>query len=440
MSTLALAPRSSPLTNLRLHAVGSLILVVSIFGGFTYWASVADIAGAVAASGVIVVDSFAKRIQHQEGGTVKAFYVRDGDVVEAGQLLVELDNTKTSADLAILDKRVHEALLREARQIAEINGAEDITIPAEIAPIIDEPEVRSMLQTERQVMAVREAGRASRASQLSEQVTQLERQIEGLTLQLTASEQQLDILNGEVVGVKQLYQGQLIEVSRITTLEKQIAQGTGEKGRLIASIAETRASIAERKLQIDQVDQDFVSNVLDDLQETRRVLYTAQQDQIAAADTLERTKLRSPQAGVIHQSTIHTVGGVVTPGETLMEVVPQSDDLLISARISPMDIDKVYVDQDVSIRLVGLSQRTTPELAGKVITLAPDLSQDQNTGQTYFTSRIQITDEELHTLPEGVKLTPGMPVETFIKTADRTILDYLIKPFVDQLSYAFRED
>ena len=440
MTDFALPNQNTDLASFRRHGFVGLFAVVVLFGGFAYWAATTELSGAVAAPGTVVVDGFAKRIQHQEGGIVKDFYVRDGDVVEAGQLLATLDSTAIAANLAVLETQVREASLREARMVAEINFVDAIEIPDEIQSLLDDPEVAKLLATEQQVLHARHAGLTSRSSQLTEQVTQLERKIEGLDLQLAAIRRQGEIATGEITSLRQLYEGQLVEVNRITALERQLAEIDGEEGRLIAAIAETNAAIAERRLQINQVDQDYLANVLDELQETRRVLFDAMQQRVAAQDRLQRTEVRAPQAGVIHESSVHTVGGVVGAGETLMLVVPQDDELLINARIAPTDIDKVAVDQLVNIRLLGFSQRTTPELDANVVTIAPDLTQDEVTGLYYYSVRIGISEEQLASLPENVRLVPGMPVEAFVRTADRTVLDYLVQPLVEQLSYAFREE
>lgn len=440
MTDFAGPTHNADIASLRRHGWLSLVAVIGLFGGFAWWAATTELSGAIAAAGTVVVDGFAKRIQHQEGGIVKAIYVRDGDVVSAGQLLAELDSTAISANLAVLETQVREAALREARMVSEINFAEDIEIPVDILPLLNEPEVVQMLATERQVLAVRHAALTSRSSQLTEQVTQLKRKIEGLDLQLSAVARQREISEGEITSLRQLYQGQLVEANRVTALELRLAEADGERGRLISAIAETNAAIAEKHLQINQLDQDYVAQVLDELQATRRVLFDALQQRVAATDRLQRTAVRAPQGGIIHQSSVHTIGGVVGAGETLMMIVPQDDELLISARIAPTDIDKVALDQKVNVRLLGFSQRTTPELVASVIMIAPDLTQDEVSGQYYYNVRIGISDSQLEGLPDNVNLMPGMPVEALVRTVDRSVLEYLVQPLLEQLSYAFRED
>ena len=435
-----IAKPQDDLTSLKWHGFTGLVAIFGLFGGLCFWASTVDIAGAVVSSGTVVVESFAKRVQHQEGGIVKAFFVRNEDVVTEGQLLAVLDDTAISADLSVVETQWREAMVREARLVAEIDRKDDFALPEELSALADDAEIAKLTATEKQVLLARRAARDSRTAQLTEQITQLDRQIEGLDLQQTAIDRQLGILTGEMASLNQLYKGQLVEISRITTIDKQQAEAEGERGRLIAAIAEARAAIAEKRLQMTQLDDDFLSSALAELQETRRTIAEASQQKRAALDRLKRTELRAPQAGVIHESIVHTIGGVVAPGETLMLVVPQDDALLVNIRINPMDVDRIHTGQDVTLRLSSLDQRTTPELSASVAAIAPDLSQDPATGVQYYSARIDISDAEMDKLPDHLKLVPGMPVEAFVKTAERSVLSYLLNPIIEEFNLAMRED
>lgn len=426
--------------SLRRQGVFGVLSVIVLIGGLTVWAAQTRISGAVAAPGNVVIDSFAKSIQHQDGGTVAAIYVRDGDKVEAGQLLAVLDGSLITSQLAMLDAQHRQALIREARLAAEIDGATDFALPTALEAFSDEPEVRQALETERHVLDVRWASLTSLSAQLSEQIEQLSRQIEGMELQLESADRQLAITADERGRADELLQSGLVQSSRVSELDRQSAQLDGERGRLIAAIAQANAAIAERRLQMAQLEQDHLSQALPELQETRLRLYDIMKELNAANDRLRRTELRAPQAGVIHQSVVHTVGGVIGAGETIMQVVPQDEDLLVDVRVAPTDIEKVSTGQEVSLRLLGFNHRLVPELAASVVTVAPDLTQDTVSGQHYYRARIAIPDEQLKLLPPESRLVPGMPVEAFVKTADRTVLDYLIEPLTDQLSYAMRED
>jgi HlyD family secretion protein len=232
----------------------------------------------------------------------------------------------------------------------------------------------------------------------------------------------------------------LVEASRVSALDKDKARIEGERGSLIASIAQIRAAIAERRLQITQIDDDFLTQTLGELQEVHRAIAEAREQERTAIDRQQRTEIRAPQSGVIHESIMHTVGGVVAPAETLMMVVPQDDKLIVNVWTSPLDVDKMSVDQPVTIRLSSFDQRTTPELFAKVTSISPDLTQDPKTGQSYYTTLVSIPDSERARLAPNLKLIPGMPVEAFIKTEDRSVLSYLLHPFTEELNRAFRED
>lgn len=422
------------------HSLIAMLAVFGLFGGLSYWASTVEISGAVMAGGSIVVESYAKRIQHQEGGIIKAFFVKNEDVVTQDQLLAVLDDTAISAELETLDTQLREALVREAGLAAEVGGYASFALPAELATLSADPEVALLMQTEQQVLDARRAVRIGRTAQLSEQVAQLEQQIEGVHIQQTATDRQLEILDGEIANLKALYEGQLVESSRVTALDKQQAELEGVRGRLIASVAELGANVAERKLQMTQLTDDALSTALDQLQETRRSIAAIRQQKRATSDRLQRTEIRAPQAGVVHESIIHTVGGVIGAGETLMLIVPQGDELMVNIRLSPMDVDKIAIGQEATLRLASFDQRGTPELIATVAAIAPDITQEPTTGQQFYTARIAIEKSELERLPASVRLLPGMPVEAFVKTEDRTVLSYLIHPFVEQLSRAMREE
>lgn len=439
MTQIALSD-SSDLKSLGRHTVVTVIAIFGLLGGLIYWASTVDIAGAVMGQGSIVVESYAKRVQHQEGGIVKSILVRNEDRVVANQLLASIDDTAIASSLAVVQTQLREAWAKEARVMAEISGGGVYVVPVALERNQTEPQVASLIGTEKQVMASRQATRDGRIAQLNEQIIQLERQSEGIALQQAASEHQLQILGREFADMSGLLKTGLVEASRVNALDKDKAEVEGQRGSLIASIAQIRAAIAERRLQIAQVDDDFMTQTLTDLQDTRRVIAEAAEQERALLDRQMRTEIRAPQAGIVHESVVHTVGGVITPGETLMMIVPQNEKLIINVRTSPMDVDKISVDQPVTIRLSSFDQRSTPELFAKVASISPDLTEDPITRQSYYTTAVSIPEAELARLNAKVKLIPGMPVEAFIKTEDRSVLSYLLHPFTEQLPRVFRED
>jgi len=426
----------SDLSSLRRHAWIGIASVIVVLGGLGAWAALTEIDGAVVTSGNIVVESYAKSVQHQDGGTIKEILVRNEDVVDAGQVLIRFDDTTAAASFAMVDGQYRQALAEEARLLAEIEGKANFAVPAELSEAND----TVPLATQRKILAAQLAGRDGRVAQLREQVTQLEKQIEGLEIQRQASETQISILDRESKELASLLTQQLIEASRVNALAKDMAAEQGNRGRLVAAIAETRATIAERRLQMVQIENDSVSDALDQLQKVRQSIADLRPQRLAAGEKLSRTTVRAPQGGVVHESIVHTVGGVVAPGEVIMQIVPQNDVLLVSVRVDPMDVDQLAVGQKTIIRLSSFDQRSTPEVNGAIEAISPDYVQDRATGREYYTAQVDIDAGELARLPRTVRLRPGMPVQALVTTGSRTVLSYLIHPFVEEMNLALREE
>ncbi|HEY9451992.1 MAG TPA: HlyD family type I secretion periplasmic adaptor subunit [Bradyrhizobium sp.] len=424
--------------SIRTHLIAGLSLMLALVVGFGGWASTAQISGALIAPGSVVVDSNVKKVQHPTGGVVGEVRVRDGDVVKAGDIVVRLDETVVKANLAIVVKTLNGLLARAARLEAEQRGLDTIKFPAALTDRADDPEVRDVIASETKLFEVRVFGRAGQKSQLRERVSQLNEEIVGLTAQEQAKEKEISLVEKELVGVRQLYDQRLIQISRLTTLERDMARLTGERGQYIAARAQAKGKITETELQIIQVDKDVVSEVSKDLRETNDKIGEFVERKVTAEDQLRRIDIRAPQDGVVLQSTVHTVGGVITAGDAIMMIVPKADDLSVEAKVNPQDIDKLQVGQKTLLRLSAFNQRTTPELNGVVTRVSADVNTDQRTGQSYYTIRVSLPPSEVTRLGE-VKIIPGMPVEAFVQTGDRTMFSYLLKPFSDQLMRSFRE-
>jgi len=424
--------------SIRLHLIIGLAIVVVLAGGLGGWASTAEISGALIAPGSIVVESNVKKVQHPTGGVVGEVLARDGDLVKAGDVVVRLDDTVTKASLAIVVKTLDGLMARGARLRAEQQGLDKITFPKELLDRASDPEVRNIIASETKLFDVRTNGRVGQRAQLRERITQLNEEIAGLTAQETAKDQEIALVEKELVGVRDLYDKHLVQMSRLTTLERDAARLNGERAQYIASRAQAKGKITETELQIIQVDKDMVSDVSKDLRETTDKIGEFVERKVTAEDQLRRTDIRAPQNGMVLQSTVHTVGGVITAGDAIMMIVPQSDDLQVEAKVNPQDIDKLQIGQKTLLRLSAFNQRTTPELNGVVSRVSPDVTVDQRTGQSYYTIRVSMPAQEIARLGD-VKLIPGMPVEAFVQTGDRTMLSYLIKPLSDQLMRAFRE-
>src|SRR3954470_2334274 len=430
---------SDPRRSIRRHLLGGLALVALLAGGAGGLTATTELSGAVIAPGNLVVETNVKKVQHPTGGVVGELRVRDGDEVKAGDVVVRLDDTVTRANLAIVVKSLDELSARQAREEAERDGVNAPSFPAELLARRSDAEVARLVVGEQKLFETRRSARQGQKAQLKERVGQLQEQISGLNDQISAKKREIALIGDELKGVRELWQKNLIPIQRVTALERDGARLEGERGALISSIAQTKGKITETELQILQIDQDLRTEVGKDLAEIRGKVSELVEKRVAAADQLKRIDIRSPQDGKVHQLAVHTVGGVITPnGEPLMLIVPRADALTVEARIAPQEIDQVHVGQRAVLRFAAFNQRTTPELNGQVSVVSADVSADQKTAATFYTVRIGIPAEELARLG-GLKLVPGMPVESFIQTQERTVLSYLTKPLTDQALKAFRE-
>ncbi|MBX9646737.1 MAG: HlyD family type I secretion periplasmic adaptor subunit [Xanthobacteraceae bacterium] len=417
--------------------VGGVVMLVLTFG-FGGWASTVPISGALIAPGAVVVDSNVKKVQHPTGGVVGEVRVHDGDSVKAGDIVVRLDETVVKASLAIVVKTLNGLWARAARLEAEQRGVDKIRFPQQLLDQAGDPDVRDVMASESKLFEVRVNGRAGQKAQLRERVTQLNEEIAGLTAQEQSKDKEIALVEKELIGVRQLYDQHLVQISRLTTLERDAARLNGERAQYIASRAQAKGKITETELQIIQVDKDMVSEVSKDLREANDKIGEFVERKVTAEDQLRRIDIRAPQDGMVLQSTVHTVGGVITAGDAIMMIVPQADALSVEAKVNPQDIDKLQIGQKTLLRLSAFNQRTTPELNGAVTRVSADVTTDQRTGQSYYTIRVSMPPQEVARLGDN-KIIPGMPVEAFVQTGDRTMFSYLMKPLSDQLMRSFRE-
>jgi HlyD family secretion protein len=435
MSQHALTPDRS----LRRHLVAGLATLLVLGGGMGGWAATTELSGAVVAPGLVVVDSYVKKVQHPTGGVIGEIRVREGDRVRAGDVVVRLDETVTRANLAVVTKALDELAARQGRLEAERDGIDRIRVKHELAIRIGQPEVRDLIWNEQSLFELRRKAREGQRAQLRAQVEQLKEQIGGLELQARAKGDEVVLIESELKGVDELYRKNLVPITRVTALKREETRLKGEQGQLIAGVAQARGKISETELQILQIDQDLRSEVAKELRDIQAKSAELGEKRVAAEDQLKRIDIRSPQDGVVHQLAVHTVGGVIAPGDPVMLIVPQADDLAIEVKVQPQDIDQLRIGQDTVLRLSAFNQRTTPEIRGHVSRIAADLTQDPKTGAAYYTARVAAAESDVRQLNE-LKLVPGMPVEAFIRTGERTALSYLTKPLADQMNRAFRGD
>jgi HlyD family secretion protein len=424
--------------SIRRHLLVGLAALAVLVGGVGGWGATTDISGAVVSSGVLVVESNVKKVQHLTGGLVGELRVREGDRVKAGDVVVRLDDTVTRANLAIVVKSLDELAAREARLEAERDGQEAIDLPQELLDRSDAPDVAKVVSGERKLFEFRKTARQGQKAQFNERIGQLREEIQGLTQQADAKQREVGFIGRELEGVRDLWAKGLVPISRLMALEREAVRLDGERGQLIASAAQAKGKITETGLQIIQIDQDLRTEVAKDLRELQGKTAELVERKITAEDQLKHIDILAPQDGIVHQLAVHTIGGVVTASEPLMLIVPVADDLTVEVKIPPQNIDQMIVGQPAVLRFAAFNQRTTPEINGVVTRIGADLTQDPKSGMAYYLARIAMPAEEVARL-KGLKLVPGMPVEAFIQIGNRTVLSYLVKPLHDQIMRAFRE-
>jgi HlyD family secretion protein len=413
-----------------------LIIGLGILGG---WAIFVPLSGAVIVPGTLVVESNVKKIQHPTGGVVAQIPVRDGMHVRAGDLLLHLDETQLRANAQVLAQQLDQVRARLARLMAERDAMEQPQMPHEMASRAGDPDISRLWASEVSLFNSRGAARRSAKELLHSHIGQLGEQISGLDAQIKSKATQHQLISGELEGVDSLYQKGLVPLTRKTSLQREAARLDGERGQVAAAIAEAKSKISEAGLQDVRADHDFRTEVMKDLREAQDKEAELVEKSTAAQDLLRRVDLRAPTNGIVHQLSVHTVGGVITPGEVVMEIVPESDELQIEAKLPPQEIDHVHSEQRAYIRFSAFNQRTTPQLEGVVSYVSPDLNQDRQKNSNavpYYTVRVTLPSSERRRLG-GLQLVSGMPVEVFLQTGSRTMMSYLLKPITDQFLRTF---
>ncbi len=412
-----------------------LIISAAIAAG---WATLVPLSGAVVLPGTLVVESSVKKIQHPTGGVVAEIPVSDGMHVNAGTLLVRLDDTQLKANQQLLADQLDQVRARIARLIAERDATTIIHFPEQLANREQEAEIAHLVAAESALFNARAKASQGQKDLYASNIRQFQEQIDGFNAEIRSKTSQLTLIASELSGVQELYAKGLVPLTRLTTLQRDSAQLEGERARLAATIAETNAKIGQARLQITQIDQDFRSEVMKDLRESQDKEAELMQRDVAAKDQLDRVDIRAPTSGVVHQLAIHTIGGVVRAGDVIMDIVPDTDDLEIEGHLPPNEIDQVARGQHAYLRFSALDRPTMPEVRGTVTYVSADLSRDERTNASFYTVKIDLPEGERRHL-DGLTLISGMPVEIFLQTGSRTMLRYLLKPITDQLHRMFNE-
>ena len=422
--------------SIRRSLLGGATVTGLIVFGLGGWAATAEFSGAVIAPGLLVVESNVKKVQHPTGGVVGELRVRDGDQVKAGDIVLRLDETVTRANFAIINKSLDEMSVRRVRLSAEQDDSPHLHYPRELEQRAEE--LGALMADEQKLFDLRASARLGQKKQLRERIEQSREQILGMADQIKAKQREITLIAQELEGVHELFTKNLISITRLTALERDAARLEGERGALVSSVAQVKGRIFETELQILQVDQDMRADVGRELADIRSKISELSEKRVAAEDQLKRVDIRAPQDGVVHQLAVHTVGGVINPSEPAMLIVPNQDALRVEVRIAPQDIDHVHVGQKARLRFTAFNQRTTPEIDGEVSTVSADITTDPKTGFSFYTVRINLSTDELARMG-GLRLTAGMPVESFIQTQPRTVMTFLTKPLTDQIMRTFRE-
>ncbi len=353
-----------------------------------------DLAGAVVAPGHFVVDSYVKKVQHPTGGVVGEILVGEGDEVRAGDVLMRLDSTQTRANLAIVTKRLNELAARLARLEAERDDLDDIAFPDWLLADREDPEVAAAIHSESRLFQSRRDAREGQKAQLNQRIAQFEHEIAGLKAQEVAYGEGIEVLNTEISALNRLREQGIVSDQRLNGLKTQAATFGGERGEKIAFQAQSAGRITETRLQILQIDQDLRTEVGRELREVQAQIGEYVERKVAAEDDLKRIDIVAPQSGIVHQLAVHTVGGVISPGDPIMLIVPEGDDLALEVQIAPKDVDQIQIGHAALLRMTAFNLRTTPELNGFVSRIAADLTTDERSGQSYYMVRVAIPQAE----------------------------------------------
>ncbi|AYD00639.1 HlyD family type I secretion periplasmic adaptor subunit [Neorhizobium sp. NCHU2750] len=424
--------------SLRHHAIAVTVLFIALFCGVGGWALATTISNAVESPATVIIDDNTKTIETLTGGIVSQLLVKEGSAVKQGDILVRLDATASRANLAILNATLAQLKIRKARLEAEVEGRSDFS-DADVAPIVHEFDAKpSMIKSEVKLFASRKSSLSGQKQQLQEQQAQLDDQIKGDGLQIEAIDAATKLIDEEYQAINGLYEKQLVTMQRVNALKRQRVELDGERGEKIAARAQAKGRIAEISLKILQLDEDRRAENAKDLSDIEANIAETAERRVAVLDQLQKLDLRAPVDGRIYQLAIHTIGGVASPGDPLMLLAPQRRSLIVEAKVASRDIDQLRLAQPVEIRFSAFDQRTTPLVAGQVISISPDVVTDKTTGESYYPVRIRPDADHLDAAKQ-LALYPGMPADVFIKIADRSVISYFAKPLTDQMAHAFRE-
>jgi len=422
----------------RRWALVGLATLAMTFGVAVAWSSLAPLSSAVVAQGIVKVESSRKKVQHPEGGVVKAILVREGDAVNAGDVLVRIDDTRAGAAHGLVVGGRDMAIAALARLQAEREGRASISFPASLMQRSAESQVADAMRAQQSLFNARRSTRAGEVDILEQQIGALQGEIEGFESQRRAKIEQIESLTLDQKGLTELDAVGMVEKTRLRALERDLARVKGERDELASRIASTLTAISEKRFRKLQVQKNFQEEVAAEWRKAQAEAFDLRERESTTRRTLEQTEIRAPASGTVTELKIHTTGGVVQPGEVLMEIVPIADRLSIEGRVLPQDIDRVQLGQAAGVKLHAFNSRTTPELNGQLLYVAADATTDLRTDQGFFLVKVGIDELELARL-NGDKLLPGMQADVFIRTGEQTFISFLLQPLSESIKKAWRE-
>lgn len=416
------------------------LAVLILVGGFGTWAVMTKIAGAVVASGTIEVERNRQVVQHIDGGIVAEILVDDGDLVEAGQTLIRLDADDLTSRLVITESQLFELMARRGRLEAELDGKAEIEFDPELISVAaKQPEIQDLVNGQSRLMHARRDTRARETEQLEKRRDQIEEQVRGIKAQQTSLQVQLGLIGEELANQESLLERGLAQATTVLSLKRTQAGLSGRLGELVASEAEAQQRTTEIEIEILKLATGQREEAITQLRDLRAQELELAETRRSIQQRLSRLEIKAPVSGVVLGMQIQTLRSVVTPAAPVLHIVPQDRPLVVAAQVLPTDIDQLYIGQDVTLIFSALDQSKTPELFGYVDQISADAFQDESTGMAFYRAEVLLKEGEITRLPEDVVLIPGMPVDSFIQTVERTPLQYLVKPFMDYFNKAFRE-
>ncbi|MDD9725905.1 HlyD family type I secretion periplasmic adaptor subunit [Roseovarius sp. SK2] len=429
--------RSAAFDKISGRIVLGVTMMFGLLGGVGAWAFNANLTGAVIAMGTVKVDQNLKQVQHRDGGIVEKIFVREGDEVEAGQVLFRLDDAQSRAELSILSVQLDEAELRRARLIADRDGEEEIRFPERFASA--DPQQSELMSGELRLHAGNIKNRTNQREQLELSIVQVEEEIVALESQRSALVDELALVEESHDRVVSLFEKGLIQTPRVDEAKRELVQMRGKLGELDANIARSGSRISEIEMRILSVDEVARNEAQRELSIVETRIQELSDRLTAVQDRLSRTEIRAPISGRINELSVFTEGGVITPAEVLATIVPSSAELRIEVQLPTTSIDQVYLDQSARIRFSSFNHRTTPEILGVISQISPATTISSATGEPFYIGNVDIPPEEMNRL-DGLVLLPGMPAEIYLSTQEQTAASYFARPLMDQFERAFREE